>query len=262
MTMVTGASGYVGGAVVRSLVPDEVVALVREPTRAPAGIQFRVGDYDDLDSLVKAFEGIRTLIFVPSDGFAEDIARHCENVIEAARISSIRTFVFLSIVDVDEGSPFYYAPVYRRAEVRLRESGMTFVVLRSGLYSDFVLKSLPNAAGEFWVPAGDARIALIYRDDVAAALAAVAREPSGFSGRTFQLTGDRAMTFGEIAAWAGAVFRDCGIEEYTTWLRTVWDAPWPEAFSTLFASIREGRFGGVSNDFEALVGRSPRALDG
>jgi len=60
---VTGATGFVGGAVVRRLLADghEVVAVVRNPNGATAlldlGVQVAVGDLSDIAAMKEAFSG-------------------------------------------------------------------------------------------------------------------------------------------------------------------------------------------------------------
>src|SRR5262245_24848987 len=126
MIVVTGASGYIGSRVVHRLIAMglPVTAMGRDVTRlrkeTPQGTPLVTADYEDIESLDRAFARATTLLFVASDGFADDMMRHHANVIEAAKRSAIAQVVFTSIVDVEEGSPFYFAPVYRDAEQRLK----------------------------------------------------------------------------------------------------------------------------------------------
>lgn len=261
MILVTGASGYIGGQVLRNLADLRAMACIRNPAKAPKGASFRLANYDDLTSLVKAFALVKTVVFIPSDGFAEDIRRHCDHGIRAAMASRVGHFVFLSILDVAEDSPFYYAPVYREAEAQLMASGVPWTILRCGLYADFVAQSIVAPANdELVVPAGGSRVSLIARDDVALALAAVARSPQAYEGQILSLTGPESQSFETIAAQAGLVYRDCEPAEYLKRLNQELEDPWPEAFSTLFASIREGRFAETSDDIQILIGSPPKRI--
>lgn len=54
---VTGASGSLGGLIVRLIAPEQaqhVVALSRRPTPVPAKVEVRFADYDDPDALAAA----------------------------------------------------------------------------------------------------------------------------------------------------------------------------------------------------------------
>jgi NAD(P)H dehydrogenase (quinone) len=66
--------------------------------------------------------------------------RQHANVIAAANRSAIEQVVFTSIVDIEENSPFYYAPVYRDAEQKLSTSRFASLIIRCGLYCDFILR--------------------------------------------------------------------------------------------------------------------------
>jgi NAD(P)H dehydrogenase (quinone) len=269
MILVTGASGYIGRVALRrlSIMGHSVTAMARNARRAehstPAGVPIRIADYDDRSSLDKAFEGVTRLLFVASDGDGRDVMRHHANVIDAAAASAVGHITFTSIVDVEETSPFYFAAVYRDAEQRLVECGVEWTILRCSLYSDFVLAHWLRPArsgGEVSLPLGPARIAPVSRDDIAEAAAAVVASPD-CSGRVYELTGPRAYSFDEIVAAAAGVYGvpiryvSCSPTEY---LRRTWAEmrdPWPHAFSTLCASIFQGRYGNVSTDIENLLGR-------
>lgn len=266
--LVTGAAGYIGSATVRELLRRgvRVVACARDLQKAsghlPSGTEIRIADYDDFDSLTTAFRGVETLLLIPSDGFAQSVLRHLKNAIRAAKQSAVPRVVLLSIADVGGDSPFYYAPLYREAEAMLSTSGLSGTVLRSGLYSDFIWDAWirPSLApGQMKLPAGESRVAPISRDDVA--LAAASAVIAGAGREVWTLTGSESLAFQDIASTVslvtGGAFRYEPIEPADYLLRLWEDSvdPWPHAFSTLLASIVQGRFGQVSEDFERLTGQ-------
>jgi NAD(P)H dehydrogenase (quinone) len=84
---VTGATGGVGGAAVRSLVDRRdvrVVAIGRNPEVLGLAPHPRIepnrADYDDPVSLETAFSGLDALLYISSDGRAESMLRHHRNV--------------------------------------------------------------------------------------------------------------------------------------------------------------------------------------
>ncbi|MGX1785905.1 NAD(P)H-binding protein [Bosea sp. NPDC055332] len=274
MILVTGATGHVGGAVVGRLVSlgHDVVAMVRDRRtaveRLPPEVALRVADYEDTSALRRAFAGIDEVVLVSSDGDANAVMRHHANAIGAAAAAGARHIVFTSIVDVGDQSPFYFAPVYRDAERRLAACGVPTTILRCGLYCEFILDhwlSSSLASGELALPAGGGRVAPISRDDVAAAVAAVAANPDK-TANIHALTGRLALGFDEMTATYGETvasqvsYRPCTVDEYRTLASAELDDPWPSAFSTLCASIAEGRYSGVSDDFSVLTGRAPESF--
>lgn len=274
MILVTGATGHIGGAVVRGLLAlgHEVAALARNPEaargRLPRQTVLRAGDYEDARALKQAFTGIDELVLISSDGDAGAIMRHHANAIEAARAAEVGHITFTSIIDVGETSPFYYAPAYRDAEHRLANCGVPSTILRCGLYSDFILDTwlVPaRASGELALPAGHGMIAPVSRDDLVTAITAVAARPD--RSRAFHtITGNEALDFSDIAAryaeTAGQQlrYRPCPAGEYLASATARLDEPWPEAFATLCASIAEGRYATTSSDFSALTGKQPESF--
>jgi NAD(P)H dehydrogenase (quinone) len=274
MVLVTGATGHVGGMVVGRLAAlgHDVVAMVRDRQtaveRLPSGVALRVADYEDVSALKRGFAGIDEVVLISSDGDASAVMRHHANAIEAAAAAGVRHIIFTSIVDVDDRSPFYFAPVYRDAERRLAACGVPSTILRCGLYCEFILEywlSPSQTSGELALPTADGRVAPISRDDVATAIAAVAANPDK-SPKIHTVTGDLALDFGEIAASYGETvarqfgYRSCSIDEYQALASAQLDDPWPCAFSTLCASISEGRYSRVSDDFAVLTGREPESF--
>jgi NAD(P)H dehydrogenase (quinone) len=266
--LITAATGYVGARVVRQLHVQgvKVAACARDRARAvaalPAGTEIRIADYEDFSSLKAAFQGVDSLLVVPSDGFAKSILGHVRNMIEAAQISRVGRIVLLSMVDIAPDSAFYFTPVYRDAESLIFASGLKWTILRSGLYSDLIRDfwlTPADKSGILSLPAGDAQVAPILRDDVA--LAAAKALLKDLPGEILTLTGPEALTFWEVSRVysqvKGVPFRYESINP-ADYLLSLWDKvpdPWPHAFSSMLGSIREGRFGEVSRDFKSLVGR-------
>jgi NAD(P)H dehydrogenase (quinone) len=272
--LVTGASGYVGRTALRRLVSmgAEVAAMVRNVERArehlPDEVPIRVGDYDDLSSLERAFDGMTRLLFVASDGDARDVMRHHANVIQAVAATGI-DIVFTSITDIDATSPFYFTPVYRDAEHRLADLGSACTILRCGLYADFILTQWIEPAlstGMITLPVGESLVAPVSRDDVAEAAARLV-VTNGHEGMTYEITGPDALSFEEIAAQAsrsaGVPIRyvPCAPSDYLVGVWQRLEDPWQHAFSTLCASIAQGRYARVSSGGAKLLGGSPESME-
>src|SRR5215471_12035955 len=99
---VTGASGRIGGQVVRLVAAErqhQVVALSRRgllPGRWPPSVSARAADYADPQALGAALRDVDTLVFVSSDGPVAEVMVHHQNVIRAARDSGVAHIVALS----------------------------------------------------------------------------------------------------------------------------------------------------------------------
>src|SRR5215510_7664082 len=251
---VTGASGRIGGQVVRLVAAEQqhqVIALPRRvlPSgRWPAGVSARAADYADPEALSAALRDVDTLVFVSSDGPVAGVMVHHENVIRAADASGVGHIVALSGLDADLSSPFCYAVSYGYTERLLAESGCAVSIARASIYSEFFLGFLARArtSGQLRLPAADGRISLVSRSDVARCLAALALAPA--TGRHHDITGSQPLDLHAIAAagtraW-GTPLKYVNITpgEHCMEMAAAGEDPWwMYAYSTMFASIRGQR---------------------
>ena len=146
---VTGASGQIGGQVVRLLAGEQahqVVALSRRVLPSggwPPGVSARAAGYADPEALSTALRDVDTLVFVSSDGPVAQVMVHHHNVIRAARASGVAHIVALSGLDADPFSPFCYAVSYGYTERLLAGSGCAGLD-RQGIDLQRVLHRVPG----------------------------------------------------------------------------------------------------------------------
>jgi len=259
---VSGAGGRLGGVVVQLLAAGgrhDVVALARRPLADAV-----VADYDDKGALRAALRGVDTLVFVTSDGEAARVLVHHENVIGAAAESGVAHVVLLSGLDADVSSPFCYAHTAGRTEQLLRESGCGFSIARASIYSEFFLRwpDAARATGRIRLPAGDARMSLVSRDDVGRCLAALA--VGAPTGGHHDITGPEALDVATTAAiaaerWGIPIeYDDVTPADYAAETAAAGEDPWwLYVFASMFASVREGRWAAVSDAVRELTGRAP-----
>jgi len=270
---VTGATGRVGGRVVEILVATgdhQVVAVSRRPAaRAAPGplLATAVADYADLPALRAALRDVDTLVFVSSDGETVHVLRHHENVIQAAADSGVGHIVALSGLDADVGSPFCYAMSYGYTEQMLYGSGCAVSIARASIYTEFFLQllTLARTGNEIRLPAADGRISLVSRADVGRCLAALA--VGAPTGQHHDITGPAAPGMATIAALAGrqwgtpVSYADVTPADFQIELaRGGEEAWWCYAYSTMFDSVREQRWGSVSGEVFRLTGRPPASV--
>lgn len=243
--------------------PSPVVALTRRPDALPASehLTARYAHYEDYASLRNALTDVHTLVFISSDGVAEPMRRHHEHVVAAAVEAGVDHVVYTSIVDVLPDSRFYYAAVHRDTEQLLAESGLDRCLARTSIFADFFVSTWIEpalAGGTLALPAGDGRMSLLSRDDAARALAVAA--VSRCEG-IIQLTGPAALTADEISRVTEDVtgrrlpYVVLDEEAYRQRLARDEAPDWLiEAFTSMFASVREGRYDVVSADGPTLTG--------
>lgn len=211
--VVTGATGHLGRLVVEHLLADgvpaaEIVATGRRTDRladlAAQGVRVVAVDYERPETLAAAVEGADVVLLVSGSEVGRRVAQH-RAVIEAAQAAGVGRIVYTSAPHADT-SALVLAPEHKATEELLRASGLTTTILRNGWYTENYVGDVQQAAasGEIVAAVGDGRVASAPRDDYAAAAAVVLRTP-GHEGAVYELSGDVAWSFADLAAAAAEV---------------------------------------------------------
>lgn len=199
MILVSGATGTIGGHVVRLLADRGVPyrAMSRNPADLPNAVR---ADFTDPASLATAVAGVDAVFLVtvpPVPSAAHDIA-----LVDAAKAAGVRKIVKLSAIG--SGEPFDGATVgawHVEAEEAIAASGLAWTVLRPPSFaSNFLQYQAVIAAGDP-IPNvfGAARQPIVDPRDVAA-VAVEALLDSTHDGRRYDVTGPELLTFDEQAA--------------------------------------------------------------
>jgi NAD(P)H dehydrogenase (quinone) len=207
MIVVTGASGQLGRltiqALLRSVPASQIVAAVRTPAKAQdlaaLGVVVREADYTKPATLDSAFAGADKLLLISSSEVGQRAAQH-RAVIDAARRAGVQLIAYTSVLNAGN-SLLGLAAEHRETEAMLATSGLPFVLLRNGWYTENYTASVPTALahGALIGSAGNGRIASAARVDYADAAAAVLTR-DGQAGKVYELAGDSAYTLADLAA--------------------------------------------------------------
>jgi NAD(P)H dehydrogenase (quinone) len=207
MIAITGATGQLGQLVLNHLLTKvpaaSVVAVVRDPAKATAlaqrGVTLRPADYTQPAALAAAFAGVEKVLLISSNEIGQRAVQH-RNVIDAARRAGAKLLVYTSLLHADT-SPLNLAAEHLQTEAALKASGLPFIILRNGWYTENYTASVPPAVahGVFIGSAADGRVSSAARADYAAA-AVAALTGAARVGHTYELAGDTAYTLTELAA--------------------------------------------------------------
>lgn len=267
--LVTGASGQLGQRVVdhlRRLVPaQDIIALVRSDAAREAlqtsGIATRHGDYEDVDSLRTAFDGVDRLLLISSSEGGKRADQH-RNVLAAAKSAGVGFVAYTSILNADSGG-MALAEEHVATEAALRDSGLSHAILRNGWYSENIAGTAPQAVemGQHFGAAGEGRFATASRQDFAEA-AAVVLAHEGHEGKTYELGGDADFDLSDYAALLSEVsgkpvaYVDLDEAGYAAALV---GAGLPEGFAAILADsdarAATGALTTQSRDLSRLIGR-------
>ncbi len=271
-TLVTGASGNLGRLIVESLlesgVPaDSIVAGARDVSRvADLGVRTARLDYTDPASVAAAVDGVDTVVLVSSSAVGQRTAQH-KAVIDAAAAAGVRKFVYTSAPKATT-SDLVLAPEHKATEELIAASGLPAVILRNNWYTENYAADLARAAetGVLAAGVGDGRVASASRKDFADAAAAVVRE-DGHIGEVYELGGDVAWTYGELADAMSAVtgrevsYVPISFDEQVAALREAGLDEGTAGFvAALDAGIRDGALADTDGTLARLIGRPTTPL--
>jgi len=211
--LVTGASGHLGRRVIELLLADErntgrkLIALTRTPDKladlAAKGVELRAASFDDASSLPQAFRGAERALIISTDALdrpGRRLEQH-RSAVNAAKASGVEHLVYTSLTHCEPSSLVMLAPDHWGTETVLRESEITYTVLRNNMYTDYLLFGLPHAvrSGKLVNSHGTGKVSYVTREDCARAAAAALA--GRFKGRAvLDVTGPAAVSQTELAA--------------------------------------------------------------
>ncbi len=267
---VTGATGFLGGLVARTLADQAVplTLLVRSAARAPQLPNTQVVEtagYADLEANTAALRGVSVAFMVSAAESADRLQQH-RAFVDAATAAGVKHLVYLSFQNASPDATFTLARTHWHTEQYIRGSGMEFTFLRDSFYQDF-LADLDGEDRLIRGPAGQGRVAAITRADAAAVASRVLRDADSHRGKTYTLTGPQALSMDEVAhiisqeTGRTISFHQETLEEaYAS--RMIWDVPdWQrEAWVSTYTAIAAGELAQVSTSVLDITGQEPMSF--
>ena len=273
--VIAGATGQLGRLVVgellqRGVPAREIVAGGRSAEQledlAGLGVRTASVDYNDPASLDSALSEGDTLLLISGNDIQNRTAQH-ETVIDAAVRAKVAHILYTSVLAADS-TPIILAPDHVKAEEYIRASGLPFTFLRNGWYTENYAAALATAreTGTLLGSAGEGRVASATRADFAAATAAVLTTP-GHEGRVYELSGDYAWTYEELASAFSTVlgrtvsYDSVSSAEHASALEAAGLDPATAGFlAALDGNIREDALALTTGDLARLAGRPTTPL--
>lgn len=280
MILVTGATGQYGAKVIEQLLTKgveapRIAALVRDAAKGQhlqsQGIELRVGDYANVDSLLQAFAGVDTLLLVSSNdrGAVENRTAHHLNVINAAKAARVKHLVYTSFITkpgFENSAIADFLTSHAQTEQAIKDSGLTYTILQNGIYLEMIpifAGARVAEAGVILFPAQAGKASWVLRAELAEAAAHVLTT-EGHEHKTYVLTTTEATSFQDIAQdLSGSLGRDISyqsppVEEFQAILR---QAGVPEVYIGMFtmwaSAVAQGMLEVEDATLATFLGRQP-----
>ncbi|GAA2158607.1 NAD(P)H-binding protein [Kitasatospora kazusensis] len=277
MTVIMGATGATGGALLQRLVALGVPsrALSRDPDRLRARlggaagslVEVRAADAADPASLRAAFKGARQLFLAMANG-PEQVELE-QRAIRAAADSGIEHIVKVSSPAAEPDSPVAVARGHHAVEQYLAAAGPAYTVLRPYAFMQNLLLLAPAiaAGGAIEGAMRDAPCNYVDCRDIGDVAAEVLTRPE-LAGRAYTLTGPQAVSHPGLASALGLLLgrpvpcADLPPQElYDRLVRRAHLPEWLAAHVVEIQQLAVDRPEEPTDTVARLLGRAPRSLD-
>lgn len=278
LTLVTGAAGKTGAAVVAQLLELglPVRALVRRYDErsellATLGAEVTVGDLHDQASMRAAMRGVKRVYFVyPPQGESLVVATTIAAI--AAKDAGVEAVVNMSQITAREGSDSPLSRQHWLSEQVLDWADIGAVHIRPTFFAENLLMfgaATVAAEGKLYLPFGTEKHAPVSAVDIARVVVGILKDPIRHAGERYTLTGPSNLTVGEMArvmtrvlgkpveyvdlpvdAWGEVL---AGVHGMTTSLVT--------HLKAVAIDHQNGYFRGESDVVERIGGQPPQTLD-
>lgn len=209
MIFVTGATGTVGGEVVKLLLEQDVPvrALSRDPAKAKIDPRAAViaGDISKPETFAKSLRGADALFTVV---FGPNMAEEEAELARVARDAGVKHIVKLSALGPGgaSGQREGIAGLHERAEKALAASGVAWTVVQpTAFMSNVMFQREPIVRmGKLFSNYGDGKIPYVHPRDIAAVAVAALTSP-GHEGKAYPVTGLEPLGVADLARILGDV---------------------------------------------------------
>ena len=271
---ITGATGQLGRFVIESLIQlnsqHHIIALVRDLEKASVlkaqGIEIRHFDYDQPQSLANALKGVDKLLLISANEVGRRTLQH-KAVIDAAKIANVPYIAYTSLLRADT-SPLGLAQEHRETEVLIKQSGLSYTLLRNNWYSENYLASLQHVieTGILFGAAADGQISSATRQDYAEAAAHVLNGTEHHN-KTYELAGSQAFTLSDLAELISKAsskhirYQNLSTEDYKQGLAQAGLAPeLIEVIVDADVQAAQGAMYSEITDLEHILGRATTSI--
>ena len=283
MIIVTGATGKFGSKAIQHLLDKgvaarEIAALARQQEDTQSlkdrGIQVRIGDYSDINSMVNAFQGVDKMLLVSSSdrGPIENRTNHHINAIKAAQEAKVKHIAYTSFVrkpGFESSAIADFERSHLASEKFLKESGIHYTILQNGIYQEMILAFMGEKVAETGTvlfPAAEGKASWVLREELAE-VAVNVLTTEGHENKTYTLTHNASVGFEKIANYLSAAmnkdirYHSPDPESFKAMMEKAGvPAMYIGMFSMWGTAIAEGMMDLEDTTLESLLGRKPTSV--
>ena len=203
--LVTGATGNIGSLIVPQLLEKgvNVRILVRNVSKAAgmkeAGVEVFEGDFEDLQALYRATEGVDAVMAITPAG--PGAVAQGEALLNAALKSGKPYYVRLSAIGAADDAPTDNGRLHYQTDQAVIRSGLPFTILRPHYFMQnlFMAAGTINTEGKMYLGMGQGSLGMIDVRDIADACVAILLSDD-HKGKIYTPTGPESITFSRVSA--------------------------------------------------------------
>jgi uncharacterized protein YbjT (DUF2867 family) len=261
--LITGATGTIGTQLVKELT-EKGISFYSMTSKPSDATNTRVASFNNVESLTKAFTGIKTLfVLLPLVANKLELAR---NVAAAAKAAGVQHIVRSSGAGADPASSYALPRLQGKVDEILSDTGIACTFLRpAGFMQNYAtFQAAQVKAGLISAAHGDAHKSMVDARDIAAVAATILQSPAAHAGNAYTLTSNDSLTETESAAILSAatgklvryeaISNDTAITGMKQWGLA------PEiidAMASLNEIVAAGYAAETTSDVQTLLGRAP-----
>ncbi len=271
---VAGAAGNIGTALLASLnkAGAEVVAGVHSQNKAETlgslGVESRVYDFEDVDSMVGAMEGCQRMFLVLP--LTERMTRYGRVAVDAAKQAGIEYIVRSSGYAASSDAHWRLGREHGMVDQFVEDSKITFTTLRPNTFMQNFSTVMAEMvkSGTIALPEEDATVSYIDVRDIAACATKLLLDNTNHENKYYALTGPEGISLTEVAAQISAASgRDVTYQPIAeeAYIETLMGMDVPEWTVNMMVSltrvVKLGMIGNVTKAVEYLTDTPARTFN-
>lgn len=275
--LVTGATGHLGNAVIKTLltkISSNLISIITRNEEKKSEFQSKgfnafLGNYDDVITLENAMNDVDTVLLISAGDQGDRMQEH-RNVIDTAKKKGIKHIAYTSRSLRDRTSLANKLMVeHFETEDYIISSGLQYTFFRNILYMDAIPQFIGGAVAlerGIFQPAGDGKVAFALRSEMGEAMANVLLKKES-ENKIYNFTGDKAYSFYDIATVLSELsgkavkYTDVDAETFSGMMK---QRNLPEfliqKILNFITDIKNNQEAEISSELEIYLGRKPTGL--